>query len=97
MTTVKWKMTNGNCALARRLSALIVKLHRLHHTSDRLCDLLSVAPLAELLSLVLGDHRRSKRRGGHERYRAAVADSLPQARRESRSRLQTPSAFFRVR
>src|SRR5712691_6654440 len=35
MTTVKWKMINGNCALARRRSALIVKLPRLHHTSLR--------------------------------------------------------------
>src|SRR5436189_4076468 len=32
MTTAKWKMTNGNCALARRRSALIVKLNRVTPT-----------------------------------------------------------------
>src|SRR5712691_3602835 len=34
----QWKMTNGNCALARRTSALIVKLHRLHRARQRLCQ-----------------------------------------------------------
>src|SRR5439155_24710059 len=27
MTTLKWKMTNGNCALAQLRSALLLKLH----------------------------------------------------------------------
>src|SRR5438874_6518630 len=34
MTTVTWKITNGNCAVARRRSAPIVKLHHLHHASS---------------------------------------------------------------
>jgi hypothetical protein len=53
MTTVKWKMTNGNCALARRRSALIVKLHRLHHTNAKglrgFWDVLSIWELSGLV------------------------------------------------
>src|SRR5467141_811966 len=52
MTTVKWKMTNGNCAVARRRPALIVKLHRLHHTSSiALLNFFATGLLAVAVSL----------------------------------------------